>query len=79
MRNGSNRLSESKIQFIVAEIARALDHLRVRGIVHRDVKPDNILLDDKGHAHLTDFNVACKLTAGKKWDIGQGRWILKGC
>ncbi|RUS19700.1 hypothetical protein BC937DRAFT_87081 [Endogone sp. FLAS-F59071] len=27
-------------------------------IPHRDIKPDNILLDDKGHVHLTDFNIA---------------------
>ena len=41
-----------------------MDYLRSKNIVHRDVKPDNILLDEAGHAHLTDFNVAA-YAAGK--------------
>ena len=54
-------LDEEVVRFICIEIASALDFLKEKRIVHRDVKPDNILLDDSGHAHLTDFNVAAKI------------------
>ncbi|TIA81789.1 hypothetical protein E3P98_01851 [Wallemia ichthyophaga] len=58
-RNGA--FDERSVKIYIAEIALALDYLHQRRIVHRDVKPDNILLDDAGHAHLTDFNIACFL------------------
>ena len=37
------------------QVAVALDHLHSHGLVHRDVKPDNIYLTAKGHAKLGDF------------------------
>ncbi len=58
--------SEESVRFICAEIATALDYLRSKNIVHRDVKPDNILMDESGHVHLTDFNVAAFL-ANDSW------------
>ncbi len=48
-------MSEEVVRFYVAELALGLDYLHRLQIVHRDLKPDNVLLDEKGHAHLTDF------------------------
>ncbi|GJJ70705.1 serine/threonine kinase 32 [Entomortierella parvispora] len=51
-------MREDVVRFYVAELALALDALHARRIIHRDLKPDNVLLDEHGHAHLTDFNIA---------------------
>jgi len=42
----------------IMEVLAALEHAHSRGIVHRDVKPENILIDGHGHARLADFGVA---------------------
>lgn len=55
-------MPEETVRFILAELSLALDYLHRKGIVHRDIKPDNVLLDEKGHAHLTDFNIAVHFT-----------------
>ena len=43
---------------LVAKIARALAHVHAHGIYHRDIKPDNILLDKDGQPRLADFGLA---------------------
>ena len=54
----SGRLPFQTVADLVAQIADALDRAQQLGIVHRDVKPANIVVSASGHAKLTDFGVA---------------------
>lgn len=58
------KFDEARVKLYLCELGLALGYLRTKRIVHRDLKPDNLLLDDKGHAHLTDFNIATILSEG---------------
>ncbi|MEL6904575.1 MAG: serine/threonine-protein kinase, partial [Planctomycetota bacterium] len=40
------------------EVADAIAHAHQRGVIHRDLKPDNILVDSSGHPHVLDFGIA---------------------
>ena len=52
------RLSVGDAARIARQVADALGYAHSHGVVHRDVKPDNILLDKQGHVLVTDFGIA---------------------
>ncbi|OJT06713.1 cAMP-dependent protein kinase catalytic subunit alpha [Trametes pubescens] len=60
--NREGKIPESQARQWCAELLVALEYLHRRRIVHRDIKPDNILLDDDGHIVLADFGIARPFT-----------------
>jgi serine/threonine-protein kinase len=56
--NEEGRLPPDRVLNIVKQVASALDYAHARGVIHRDVKPDNIALLEDGIVKLTDFGIA---------------------
>uniref|UniRef100_A0AAQ4QDE9 Citron Rho-interacting kinase n=1 Tax=Gasterosteus aculeatus aculeatus TaxID=481459 RepID=A0AAQ4QDE9_GASAC len=60
-----DQFDESMSQFYLAELVEAIHAVHQLGYVHRDVKPENVLIDRTGHIKLADFGSAATLTANK--------------
>jgi len=52
------RFSPERSRFYAAEIVLGLEHLHKNGIIYRDLKPENLLLDAAGHIKMTDFGLS---------------------
>lgn len=60
----AGKFSEEVAKFYAAEVLLAYDALHSRRIIYRDLKPENVLLDEDGHIKLADFNLS-KLAEGQ--------------
>eukprot|EP00499_Haloplacidia_sp_CaronLabIsolate_P008876 CAMPEP_0196781486 /NCGR_PEP_ID=MMETSP1104-20130614/9675_1 /TAXON_ID=33652 /ORGANISM="Cafeteria sp., Strain Caron Lab Isolate" /LENGTH=545 /DNA_ID=CAMNT_0042151719 /DNA_START=50 /DNA_END=1687 /DNA_ORIENTATION=+ len=62
----ARRFNEARARFYAAEIVLGLEHLHAQGIIYRDLKPENVLLDGDGHVCLTDFGLSKRIGPGQK-------------
>jgi serine/threonine kinase 38 len=54
-------LSEDEARFYIAELILAIESVHKLKCIHRDLKPDNILIDKNGHIKLSDFGLSKKI------------------
>ncbi|KAK4337017.1 hypothetical protein RND71_044197 [Anisodus tanguticus] len=70
-------LTEESTQFYVSETALAIESIHKLGFIHRDIKPDNLLLDARGHIKLSDFGLCTGLKKSHRTefyrDLSQAR------
>ncbi|MCD4657228.1 MAG: serine/threonine protein kinase [Planctomycetes bacterium] len=65
----NSSLDENKALHIIIQIAETLEYLHFQNVVHRDIKPDNILYDDEGNIKLCDLGFAKEIETDKAGSI----------
>jgi serine/threonine protein kinase len=68
----SESLTPDQIINIVTQISDALDYVHNNGVIHRDIKPDNLIYTDKGVCKLTDFGIAKSMNTDSESLYDQG-------
>ncbi|ORY04817.1 Pkinase-domain-containing protein [Basidiobolus meristosporus CBS 931.73] len=64
----AGRFTNDMTRFYAAEIVLAIEYLHSKDIIYRDLKPENLLLDDRGHIKITDFGFA-KVVEDRTWTL----------
>ena len=62
------KLNETLAKYLFKQIIEGIGYIHSKNILHRDIKLENILLDDKGHIKIADFGVGKQLTGKKLYD-----------
>ncbi|KAL7491338.1 hypothetical protein ACHAWT_001927, partial [Skeletonema menzelii] len=63
------QFSESWSRFYAASVMLAFCHIHSRKIAYRDLKPENLVMDEQGYLKIVDFGLAKKLEGGKTWTL----------
>lgn len=71
LRSQNKQMSSAEAQNIIDQVAAGLDYAHAHCIVHRDIKPPNILLCDDGPVVLTDFGLVLRVEPGAQPTVGQ--------
>jgi len=71
LRSQNKQTSPAEAQNIIDQVAAGLDYAHAHHIIHRDVKPPNILLSDEGTVVLTDFGLVLRVEPGSEPTMGQ--------
>ena len=54
----TGKMTSTQVRCLIAELIVALEHVHSRGVIHRDVNPTNILVDEEGHIALAEFGIS---------------------
>ncbi|MBI4575688.1 MAG: protein kinase [Planctomycetes bacterium] len=72
----SRRFTEARVRDLGARIAVVLAHVHEKGVIHRDVKPDNVIVMADGGVKLTDFGLACLVEASQASRLTRAGHVL---